>query len=207
MAHMSLDKIRSSRKRRGFLEGHVLVAMPGMTDQRFARSVIYLCAHSKEGAMGIVINQRAKRVKFSDLLVQLEVIDEQEVIRLPKRAGGLQVLKGGPVETQRGFVLHSSDYHVEDTTMPIDKSISLTATVDILRAIAHDAGPYQAVLALGYAGWSPGQLEKEIQQNGWLSCEADADLVFGSDLEAKYGRAMRKIGIDPAMLVSEAGHA
>jgi putative transcriptional regulator len=204
---MSLDKIRSSRKRRGYLEGHVLVAMPGMTDQRFARSVIYLCAHSKEGAMGLVINQRAKRVKFADLLVQLEVIDEQEAIRLPKRAGALQVLKGGPVETQRGFVLHSSDYHVEDTTMPIDKAVSLTATVDILRAIAKDAGPYQAVLALGYAGWGAGQLEKEIQQNGWLSCEADADLVFGPDLESKYARAMRKIGIDPAMLVSEAGHA
>ncbi len=207
MTYMSLDKIRSSRKRRGYLEGQVLVAMPGMVDQRFARSVIYLCAHSKEGAMGLVINQRAKRVKFADLLVQLEVIDEHEAILLPQRAGALQVLKGGPVETQRGFVLHSSDYHVEDTTMPIDKTVSLTATVDILRAIAKGAGPYQAVLALGYAGWSPGQLEKEIQQNGWLSCEADADLVFGEDLESKYARAMRKIGIDPAMLVSEAGHA
>ena len=204
---MSLDKIRSRRKRRGYLEGQVLVAMPGMTDQRFARSVIYLCAHSREGAMGLIINQRAKRVKFADLLVQLEVIDEQEAIRLPQRAGGMQVLKGGPVETQRGFVLHSSDYHVEDTTMPIDATVSLTATVDILRAIAKDAGPYQAVLALGYAGWAAGQLEKEIQQNGWLSCDADADLVFGADLESKYGRAMRKIGIDPAMLVNDAGHA
>ena len=207
MSLMSLDKIRSRRKRRGYLEGQVLVAMPGMADQRFARSVIYLCAHSKEGAMGLIINQRAKRVKFADLLVQLEVIDEQEAIRLPQRAGGMQLLKGGPVETQRGFVLHSSDYHVEDTTMPIDATVSLTATVDILRAIAKDAGPYQAVLALGYAGWAAGQLEKEIQQNGWLCCEADADLVFGEDLESKYARAMRKIGIDPAMLVSEAGHA
>ena len=207
MSLMSLDKLRSRRKRRGYLEGQILVAMPGMADQRFARSVIYLCAHSKEGAMGLIINQRAKRVKFADLLVQLEVIDEQEAIRLPQRAGGMQVLKGGPVETQRGFVLHSSDYHVEDTTMPIDATVSLTATVDILRAIAKDAGPYQAVLALGYAGWSPGQLEKEIQQNGWLSCEADADLVFGADLESKYARAMRKIGIDPAMLVNDAGHA
>ncbi len=207
MTAMSLDKIRSSRKRRGYLDGQILVAMPGMTDQRFARSVIYLCAHSKEGAMGIVINQKAKRVTFPDLLVQLEVIDEKEAIRLPTRAGGVQVLKGGPVETQRGFVLHSSDYHVEETTMPIDKAVSLTATVDILRAIAQGAGPYQAVLALGYAGWSPGQLEKEIQQNGWLSCEADPDLIFGADLASKYGRAMRKIGIDPAMLASEAGHA
>jgi putative transcriptional regulator len=207
MTSMSLDKIKSRRKRRGYLEGQMLVAMPGMADQRFARSVIYLCAHSKEGAMGLIINQRAKRIKFADLLVQLDVIDEQEAIRLPRRAGGMQVLKGGPVETQRGFVLHSSDYHVEDTTMPIDATVSLTATVDILRAIAQDAGPYQAVLALGYAGWSPGQLEREIQQNGWLSCEADADLVFGADLESKYARAMRKIGIDPAMLVNDAGHA
>jgi putative transcriptional regulator len=207
MTAMSLDKIRSSRKRRGYLEGQILVAMPGMTDQRFARSVIYLCAHSKEGAMGLVINQKAKKVTFSDLLVQLEVIDQKDAILLPKRAGGVQVLKGGPVETQRGFVLHSSDYHVAETTMTIDKAVSLTATVDILRAIAQGAGPYQAVLALGYAGWSPGQLEREIQQNGWLSCEADADLIFGPDLESKYGRAMRKIGIDPAMLASEAGHA
>jgi putative transcriptional regulator len=207
MTVMSLDKIRSSRKRRGYLEGQILVAMPGMTDQRFARSVIYLCAHSKEGAMGLVINQKAKRVTFPDLLVQLDVINEQDAIRLPKRIGGVQVLKGGPVETQRGFVLHSADYHVAETTMVIDKTVSLTATVDILRAIAQCAGPYQALLALGYAGWSPGQLEREIQQNGWLSCEADADLIFGADLGSKYGRAMRKIGIDPAMLVSEAGHA
>jgi putative transcriptional regulator len=207
MAAMTLDKIRSGRKRRGYLEGHMLVAMPGMTDPRFARAVIYLCAHSKDGAMGLVVNQRARRIKFPDLLVQLEVIDEHEAIRLPKRAGGMQVLKGGPVETQRGFVLHSSDYHADDTTMPIDRDVSLTATLDILRAIASDSGPYQAILALGYAGWSPGQLEEEIQQNGWLSCEADNDLLFGEDLESKYARALRKIGIDPAMLVSSAGHA
>ncbi len=207
MAAMTLDKIRSSRKRRGYLEGHMLIAMPGMTDPRFARAVIYLCAHSKDGAMGLVVNQRARRVKFPDLLVQLEVIDEHEAIRLPKRAGGMQVLKGGPVETQRGFVLHSSDYHADDTTMPIDRDVSLTATLDILRAIASDSGPYQAILALGYAGWSPGQLEEEIQQNGWLSCEADNDLLFGEDLESKYARALRKIGIDPAMLVNSAGHA
>jgi len=207
MAAMTLDKIRSGRKRRGYLEGHMLVAMPGMSDPRFARAVIYLCAHSKDGAMGLVVNQRARRIKFPDLLVQLEVIDEHEAIRLPKRAGGMQVLKGGPVETQRGFVLHSSDYHADDTTMPIDRDVSLTATLDILRAIASDSGPYQAILALGYAGWSPGQLEEEIQQNGWLSCEADNDLLFGEDLESKYARALRKIGIDPAMLVSSAGHA
>ena len=207
MSIMTLDKIRSGRKRRGYLEGQMLVAMPGMTDARFNRSVIYLCAHSKDGAMGIVVNQRARRIKFPDLLVQLDVINEQEAIRLPERSGGMQVLKGGPVETQRGFVLHSSDYRADDTTMPIDDTVSLTATLDILRAIARGDGPHQAVLALGYAGWSPGQLEEEIQQNGWLSCEADADLLFGAQLESKYARALRKIGIDPAMLVSDAGHA
>ena len=207
MQTMSLDKIRSSGKQRGYLEGQVLVAMPGMTDARFARSVIYLCAHSKDGAMGLVINQRARRVKFPDLLVQLEVIDEQEAIRLPKLTGGMPVLKGGPVETQRGLVLHTSDYHADNTTMAIDDEVSLTATVDILRAIAQGAGPFQAILALGYAGWSPGQLEDEIQQNGWLSCPADSDLLFGADIESKYGRALRKIGIDPAMLVNDAGHA
>ena len=119
----------------------------------------------------------------------------------------MPVLKGGPVETQRGFVLHTSDYHADNTTMAIDDEVSLTATVDILRAIAQGAGPFQAILALGYAGWSPGQLEDEIQQNGWLSCPADSDLLFGADIESKYGRALRKIGIDPAMLVNDAGHA
>jgi len=207
MAIMTLDKIRSGRKRRGYLEGQMLVAMPGMTDARFNRSVIYLCAHSKDGAMGIVVNQRARRIKFPDLLVQLDVINEQEAIRLPERAGGMQVLKGGPVETQRGFVLHSSDYNADDTTLPINDDVSLTATLDILRAIARGDGPHQAVLALGYAGWSPGQLEDEIQQNGWLSCEADSALLFDANLDTKYARALRKIGIDPAMLVSDAGHA
>jgi len=207
MAIMTLDKIRSGRKRRGYLEGQMLVAMPGMTDARFNRSVIYLCAHSKDGAMGIVVNQRARRIKFPDLLVQLDVINKQEAIRLPERAGGMQVLKGGPVETQRGFVLHSSDYHADDTTLPINEEVSLTATLDILRAIARGDGPHQAVLALGYAGWSPGQLEDEIQQNGWLSCEADSALLFDANLDTKYARALRKIGIDPAMLVSDAGHA
>ena len=207
MANMSLDRIKAGGKLRGYLEGQVLVAMPGMADSRFARSVIYLCAHTKDGAMGLVINQRARRVKFPDLLVQLEVIDEQEAIRLPKVAGGMPVLKGGPVERQRGFVLHTSDYHADSTTMSIDSGVSLTATVDILRAIAHGSGPFQAILALGYAGWSPGQLEDEIRQNGWLSCPADTDLLFGSDIESKYARALRKIGIDPAMLVNDVGHA
>lgn len=156
--------------------------------------------------MGIVVNQRARKIKFPELLVQLDVIDQEQAIRLPARAG-IQVLKGGPVETQRGFVLHSEDFSIAETTLPIADGICLTATVDILRAIASGTGPDRAILALGYAGWSPGQLEIELQHNGWLTCPADEDLIFGEDLGTKHGRALRKIGIDPAMLSSSAGHA
>ena len=181
--------------------------MPGMLDSRFARSVIYLCAHSKDGAMGIVVNQPAKKVKFPELLVQLDVIEAAEAIRLPKRAGEVPVVKGGPVETGRGFVLHSADYFVDDSTLSIDAGVSLTATVDILRAIARGKGPDRAMLALGYAGWSPGQLETEIQGNGWLNCPADPGIIFDPALETKYDRALRKLGINPGMLSAEAGHA
>jgi putative transcriptional regulator len=119
----------------------------------------------------------------------------------------MQVLMGGPVETSRGFVLHSPDFHIDQSTLPIDDEICLTATIDILRAIARGEGPTNAVLALGYAGWSAGQLESEIQANGWLNCEADAELIFNSPIDMKYELAMRKIGIDPAMLSMDAGHA
>ena len=192
---------------RGYLDGQMLIAMPSMRDERFARSVIYVCAHSSEGAMGIVVNQRAANLSFSDLLVQLEVIPAADLIELPPRAGLVKVLKGGPVETGRGFVLHSSDFFIENSTLPIDDGICLTATLDILKAIARGKGPESAVLALGYAGWAAGQLETEIQENGWLHCSADTELIFGADIEGKYGRALRKIGIDPGMLSSDAGHA
>ena len=119
----------------------------------------------------------------------------------------MKVLKGGPVETGRGFVLHSSDFFIEHSTLPIDNGICLTATLDILKAIAHGTGPQSAVLALGYAGWAPGQLENEITENGWLNCDADSELIFGTDTEVKYEQAMRKIGIDLGKLSSEAGHA
>ena len=166
----------------------MLIASPGMRDERFARSVIYMCAHSSEGAMGIVVNQPAPHISFTDLLVKLEVIPEKDKIQLPTRAD-VTVLKGGPVETERGFVLHSADFFIENSTLPIDEGICLTATLDILKAIARGAGPASAILALGYAGWSPGQLENEMQQNGWLHCSADPDLIFGMDIEAKYDRA------------------
>lgn len=191
----------------GYLDGQMLIAMPAMSDERFARSVIYVCAHSTEGAMGIVINQRANNIKFPDLLVQLEVIPASERIELPDQAEDVKVLKGGPVETGRGFVLHSADFFIENSTLPIDDGVCLTATLDILKAIARGDGPASAVLALGYAGWAPGQLEQEIQQNGWLHCAADRELIFGGDIEHKYERALRKIGIDLGMLSSEAGHA
>jgi putative transcriptional regulator len=190
-----------------YLDGQVLVAMPGMMDERFARSVIYICAHSPEGAMGIVLNRPAANVNVPDLLVQLEIIPELERIRLPQRVGRMQVLIGGPVETSRGFVLHSPDFHIAQSTLPIDDSVCLTATVDILRAIARGEGPENAVLALGYAGWGAGQLEVEMQANGWLNCPADAELIFNTAADVRYEMALRRIGIEPAMLSLEAGHA
>jgi putative transcriptional regulator len=193
--------------KRGYLDGQMLIAMPAMGDERFARSVIYVCAHSTEGAMGIIVNQPAPNITFRDLLVQLEVVPETDVIQLPSQASGVKVLKGGPVDTQRGFVLHSSDFVIENSTLPIDDGICLTATLDILKAIARGNGPRSAILALGYAGWAPGQLENEIQHNGWLHCAADSDLIFGQDIAGKYDKALQKIGIHLGMLSSEAGHA
>src|SRR5882672_9456478 len=194
-------------EKRGYLDGQMLIAMPTTGDERFSRSLIYMCAHSSEGAMGIIVNQPAPHISFPDLLVQLEVVGAAELIQLPPSAGGVKVLKGGPVETSRGFVLHSSDFFIENSTLPIDEGICLTATLDILKAIARGDGPASAILALGYAGWSPGQLENEMQQNGWLHCSADRDLIFGMDISAKYDRAMQKIGINLGMLSTEAGHA
>ena len=192
---------------RSYLDGQCLIAMPGMADTRFSGSVVYVCAHSEDGAMGIIVNKPVRDTRFPELLVQLDVIPSDELIRLPSRAERVQVLRGGPVESKRGFVLHSADFFIESATLPIDDGICLTATLDSLRAIASGEGPESAVLALGYAGWSPGQLEAEIQANGWLHCPADADLLFDDGVETKYQRALGKIGIDPAFLSREAGHA
>jgi putative transcriptional regulator len=192
---------------RGYLDGQFLIAMPGMQDTRFARSVVYLCAHSSDGAMGIMINQPAPQITFRDLLIQLNIIPEGTEIRLPGTAGRMQVHRGGPVETGRGFVLHSSDYFIENSTLPIDEHVCLTATLEILKAIAVGTGPQSAMLALGYAGWAPGQLETEIQSNGWLHCPATPELIFDADLDGKYVRALGTIGIDPSRLSGEAGHA
>ena len=198
---------RKSSGKRGYLDGQMLIAMPSMLDERFSRSVIYICAHSSEGAMGIVVNHPAPNIKFSDLLVKLDVIPPAERIQLAGSADVVKVMRGGPVETERGFVLHSADFFIENSTLPINDGICLTATIDILKAIARGDGPESAILALGYAGWAPGQLENEIQANGWLHCTADPDLIFGTDVGSKYDRALKKIGIDLGMLSSESGHA
>src|SRR5689334_8891084 len=179
------SKPRKTSKR-GYLDGQMLIAMPSMGDDRFARSVIYICAHSSEGAMGIIVNQPAPHINFRDLLVQLEVLASEDPIELPPDATKVRVLNGGPVDTRRGFVLHSSDYFIENSTLPIDEGICLTATLDILKAIAKGDGPQSAVLALGYAGWAAGQLENEINQNGWLHCAADRELIFGLNMKGKY---------------------
>lgn len=206
-AKLSTAKLGASDPAGSYLDGQLLIAMPVMDDERFARSVIYVCAHSSEGAMGIIVNRPAGSIDFPQLLVQLDIINKADQIKLPGSAEDMKVLKGGPVDTGRGFVLHSSDFFIKDATLPIDDGICLTATLDILKAIAAGSGPKHAVLALGYAGWAPGQLENEIQHNGWLHCPADADLIFGLDAEDKYQRALEKIGIDLAMLSNEAGHA
>lgn len=208
---MRLSRSRSDKtSARGYLDGQMLIAMPAMpamNDERFARSVIYLCAHSSDGAMGIIVNHPVSNIDFPDLLVKLDVIPAADRIQLPPSAGAVKVLKGGPVEAERGFVLHSSDFFMDNSTLPIDDGVFLTWTLDILKAIARGDGPASAILALGYAGWGAGQLENEIQQNGWLHCAADPELIFGSDTDRKYDKALRKIGIDLAMLSSEAGHA
>jgi putative transcriptional regulator len=194
-------------QRAGFLDGHLLIAMPSMGDPRFARSVVYLCAHSSDGAMGIVINKLATEVNFRELLVQLDIVQARNEQHLPSGVDQVRVHRGGPVETGRGFVLHSSDFFLENATLPIADGVCLTATLEILRAISEGRGPRRALLALGYAGWAPGQLEFEIQANGWLHSPTDRGILFDDDIDSKYDRALAKIGVEPGMLSGEAGHA
>jgi putative transcriptional regulator len=179
--------------------GQLLVAMPTMSDPRFEKSVIYMCAHSAEGAMGLVINKALGSLTFAELLAQLgvEAGGEQEEIR---------VHFGGPVETGRGFVLHSDDY-AQDTTTRVDGGVAMTATVDVLKDISDGQGPRRSLLALGYAGWGAGQLDSEIHANGWLIVGADEELIFDTDLDDKWERAIGKLGFDPSSLSGEAGHA
>ena len=189
------------------LEGQFLIAMPSMADSRFEHSVIYLCSHSDQGAMGLVVNQIARHLSLEELLIQLDILNDESAIRLPDSVRDMNVHKGGPVEVERGFVLHSDDFMLNQSTLTIDNGICLTATLEILRALAQGDGPEQAILALGYAGWAPGQLENEIQANGWLTAPADPEILFDADFDAKWRRALGSLGIDPAMLYTDAGHA
>jgi len=182
-----------------WLTGQLLVAMPSMPDPRFARAVIYICSHSPNGAMGLVVNRLFGEADFLMLLQQLSIAASSDTPHLP-------VHFGGPVETGRGFVLHSTDY-VRDGSVPIDEAIALTATVEILQAIADGGGPERLLMALGYSGWGAGQLESEVKANGWLTVPADENLLFNTAPESKWERALAKIGISPMMLSGEAGHA
>jgi len=182
-----------------YLEGQLLVAMPTMGDPRFARSVIYMCAHSDEGAMGLVVNKLLESLSFTDLLKQLDIEAESVDQRI-------RVHFGGPVESARGFVLHSTDY-THEATMQVDNEFALTATVDVLKAMAEGKGPRRSMLALGYAGWAPGQLDREIQENGWLNVPADEELVFDETQDGKWERAVGRLGIDPGNLSGVAGRA
>ncbi len=183
----------------GYLEGQLLIAMPSMGGEHFQRTVIFMCEHSAQGAMGLVLNRLVEQIDFRDLLRQL-------CIEVPALRQEMHVHSGGPVESERGFVLHSTDYF-QDSTLKVSDDIGLTATADILKSIASGEGPRHSMLALGYAGWAPGQLDAEIQANGWLHVPADFELVFDDDLGSKWERAIQKVGIDPSFLSMDAGHA
>ncbi|MGE0260503.1 MAG: YqgE/AlgH family protein [Alphaproteobacteria bacterium] len=182
------------------LAGQLLIAMPQMMDPRFARSVVYVCSHSEgEGAMGFVVNKLFESLTMDELFTHLKLE--------PGTLGSARPVHfGGPVEPGRGFVLHTADYR-EDASLVVGDDLAVTATLDILRAIGRGAGPRRSLLALGYAGWAPGQLDAEMQANGWLSVQADSDLVFDDDFESKWRRALAKLGVDLTLLSTEAGHA
>jgi putative transcriptional regulator len=182
-----------------FLTGQLLIAMPAMADPRFAQSVIYLCAHTTEGAMGLVLNRPIVKPTFDELLKQLQVVPVPAVRQV-------RLCAGGPVENARGFVLHTSDW-TGDGSLKVNDETALTASLDVLKVIAGGGGPRECVLALGYAGWGPGQLDQEIQQNAWLSVAADETLLFDADHNTKWRRALGKLHIDPLLLSDVAGHA
>lgn len=202
-----------SRRTRGCLDGHFLIAMPGMTDPRFERTVIFVCAHSEDGAMGFILN-RPQPLRFSELVENLDLdshkrrsgSNKSRKVGVSDCARDFPIQLGGPVDTGRGFVLHSDDY-MSESTMPVNDDLCLTATVDILRAIKDGQGPERGIMLLGYAGWGPGQLEQEMAANAWLSCPARDDIVFDLDHSAKYNRVLAHMGVTPAMLSTETGHA
>lgn len=186
-----------------YLSGKLLLAMPSMTDPRFARAVIFLCAHDSNGAMGIVINHPMPDMKFPELLGQIKISPPAEAA---KPVPDIPVMKGGPVETARGFVLHDGIYKKPDT-IHVDDRFGVTGTVDALKDIARGEGPNKIVFALGYAGWGAGQLDKELQENAWLSVDADPTLVFDTAAADKWDKAFKSLGVDPGMLSGTAGRA
>jgi putative transcriptional regulator len=197
---MATEKNPKRIEGENFLEGKLLIALPGMSDPRFEKSVIFMCAHSVEGAMGIMVNKPVAGLSFHDLMRKLELGVTGATPNFP-------VLYGGPVETGRGFVLHSGDYESSEATLPVSDDISLTATLDILRAMGEGKGPAQAIFALGYAGWSPGQIEDEIRSNGWVHCDCDPMILFNTETDAKWATALGRLGIDVSGLSAHAGHA
>ncbi len=182
-----------------FLTGQLLIAMPAMGDDRFTQTVIYVCAHTPDGAMGLVLNRPVTKPTFAELLSQLKIDP-----RPPNRQ--IAMYAGGPVDDGRGFVLHTADWTSEGSLL-VDESVALTASLDVLQAIAEGAGPRACVLALGYAGWGPGQLDREIQDNTWLSVNADETLLFDANHGTKWRRALAKLNVDPLLLSPVAGHA
>jgi len=199
---MLMDQEDSNRVEEGesFLEGKLLIALPGMTDKRFAQTVIFMCGHSATGAMGIVINKPIPDLSFGELMEQLEIPTDTEI------TPDYPILYGGPVESGRGFVLHSADYGASDS-LPVSDDISLTATIDVLRDMAAGKGPKKVLFALGYAGWAPGQIENEFHENGWLHCDADPALVFGTQPDALWRTALARLGVEPSGLVADMGRA
>jgi putative transcriptional regulator len=188
------------------LDGHFLIAMPNMKDSRFARTVIFLCAHSREGAMGFVVNRSLEAPSIPDFFRQLSIVSEDELDQLPSSVKASTLYSGGPVEPGRGFVLHSAEF-MTDTTLPVSEGVCLTATLEILRAISTGTGPAKSLLALGYSGWASGQLEQEIAANGWLTAPADQSILFDCENELKYNRALETLGVDPLLLSGDSGHA
>lgn len=198
-------KQHDEQGRTGQFEGRFLVAMPGMNTSIFAESVVYLCAHSDEGAMGFLLNKPAT-ITFSELIGHTEFGKAMalDTVSVDRAAGPVRI--GGPVDEHRGFVLHSGDYSI-DTTIPVSEAIYLTSTVEILKSIIAGRGPRQAAVALGYAGWGAGQLEREIRDNAWLTMEADPDIVFAHNNEEKYSALINRLGIGAANFIPEGGRA
>jgi putative transcriptional regulator len=184
----------------GFLLGKLLIALPGMPDKRFEKSVIFMCSHSDQGAMGIIVNKPFEGLSFRELVERLDV-------RVTANTPDPPILFGGPVGTGQGFVLHSSEFKNGDATMPVTSEISLTATVDILRAIAEGQGPEKSLFALGYAGWGPGQIEGELSSNGWIHCDAQKAILFDFKCDDKWRAALATLGADISGLSAEAGRA